>query len=94
MVDDTSHEIYGWFMKELGISRGGQISLPAAIRHRWKTDRVLLDDRGDLVVVRPLPADPIGAVRGSLRSRRAKTSDDARRQTRREEAAAERRSRP
>jgi len=81
-------------MKELTVSRGGQISLPAAIRHRWKTDRVLLDDRGDVVVVRPLPADPIRAARGALRARGAgKTSDDARRQTRREEAAAERRGR-
>jgi hypothetical protein len=81
-------------MKELSISRGGQISLPAAIRHRWRTDRVLLDDRGDVVVVRPLPADPIGAARGALRSKAAvKTTDDARRQTRREELAADRRSR-
>lgn len=49
------------------ISRGGQISIPAPIRHRWATDRVLLEDRGDAILVRPVPADPIAAARGMFR---------------------------
>ena len=57
------------------ISRGGQISIPAAIRHRWATDRVLLEDRGNAVIVRPVPADPIAAARGSLRLPDGMTSD-------------------
>ncbi len=58
------------------ISRGGQISIPAPIRHRWATDRVILEDRGDSIVVRPIPADPIGAARGSLRLPEGMTSDE------------------
>jgi bifunctional DNA-binding transcriptional regulator/antitoxin component of YhaV-PrlF toxin-antitoxin module len=57
------------------ISKGGQLSIPAAIRHRWGTDRVLLEDRGNAVVVRPVPADPFGAARGSLRLPDGLTSD-------------------
>jgi bifunctional DNA-binding transcriptional regulator/antitoxin component of YhaV-PrlF toxin-antitoxin module len=60
------------------ISRGGQISIPARIRHRWATDRVLLEDRGSSIVVRPVPADPIGAARGSLRRPGGLTSDELR----------------
>ena len=29
------------------ISKGGQISIPATIRHRWGTRTVALDDQGD-----------------------------------------------
>src|SRR6202011_900087 len=31
------------------ISKGGQISIPATIRHRWGTSTVALDDQGDRV---------------------------------------------
>jgi AbrB family looped-hinge helix DNA binding protein len=76
-------------MKQARISRGGQISVPAAVRRRWNTDRVLVDDRGDEVVIRPLADDPIAAARGSLKPpaiEEGRTSADARRQTRDEEA--------
>jgi bifunctional DNA-binding transcriptional regulator/antitoxin component of YhaV-PrlF toxin-antitoxin module len=49
------------------ISKGGQVSIPAAVRRRWATDTVVIEDRGNEVVMRPLPADPVGAARGSLR---------------------------
>jgi bifunctional DNA-binding transcriptional regulator/antitoxin component of YhaV-PrlF toxin-antitoxin module len=77
------------------ISKGGQISIPASIRHRWATDRVLIEDRGGAVIVRPIPADPIGAARGSLRPAEGMTSDRLRQLARDEEAriAAERGSR-
>jgi AbrB family looped-hinge helix DNA binding protein len=80
-------------MKQARISRGGQISVPAAIRRRWNTDRVLVDDRGDEVVIRPLANDPIAAARGSLKPGtldEGLSSADARKQTRDEEAAARR----
>jgi len=49
------------------ITRGGQISIPAAVRRRWATDNILIEDSGgDELVLRPLPADPIDAAIGSL----------------------------
>jgi AbrB family looped-hinge helix DNA binding protein len=81
-------------MKQARISRGGQISVPAAIRRRWNTDRVLVDDRGDEIVIRPLAHDPIAAARGLLKPRAiddGRSSADARKQTRDEEADTERR---
>ncbi len=77
-------------MKQARISRGGQVSIPADVRHRWNTDRIMIEDRGDQVIVRPLPDDPIAAARGSLRPNAAEvatTSDEARARTRAEEAA-------
>ena len=77
-------------MRQSRISSGGQVSIPADIRRRWKTDRILLEDRGDRVVVRPLPDDPIASARGYLKPYATEdgvTSDEARRQTRDEDAA-------
>jgi bifunctional DNA-binding transcriptional regulator/antitoxin component of YhaV-PrlF toxin-antitoxin module len=50
--------------KRLVISKGGQISVPVAIRKRWGTRAVLAEDQGDQLVLRPAPDDPIAAVRG------------------------------
>jgi bifunctional DNA-binding transcriptional regulator/antitoxin component of YhaV-PrlF toxin-antitoxin module len=46
------------------VTRNGQVSLPAALRHRWKAGSVLVIDRGGYAIVRPVPADPIGSLRG------------------------------
>lgn len=51
------------------VTAGGQVSLPAAVRKRWNTAQVVLQDQGDHVVVRPLPDDPIAAACGSLSRR-------------------------
>lgn len=48
------------------ISKGGQISIPAAVRRRWGTSTVALDDQGDRLVIEPAPDDPIAAAEGSL----------------------------
>jgi AbrB family looped-hinge helix DNA binding protein len=48
------------------ISRGGQISIPAAIRHRWRTSTVALEDQGDRIVLEPAADDPIAAAEGAL----------------------------
>lgn len=48
------------------VTKGGQISIPAAIRHRWATSTVVLDDQGDRIVIEPAPDDPIAAAEGAL----------------------------
>ena len=75
------------------ISKGGQISIPATVRRRWATDQIVLEDRGDSLIVRPLPADPIGAARGSLRLPDGLTTDKLRAMARAEDLEAEQRRR-
>jgi bifunctional DNA-binding transcriptional regulator/antitoxin component of YhaV-PrlF toxin-antitoxin module len=69
---------------------GGQVSLPAAVRRRWGTEQVAIEDRGDHLVVKPLPDDPIAAARGALKGRIGPT-DELRRKARLDERAAEKR---
>lgn len=73
------------------ISKGGQISVPADVRKRWKTRRLQLDDRGDELVIRPVPEDPIAAARGILKDRLTYTSEELRQLAREEEAETEER---
>ncbi len=55
------------FMKtRMKISKGGQISIPAPIRHRWGTSTVTLEDRGDRIVLEPTADDPIMAAEAAL----------------------------
>lgn len=77
-------------MKRLRITRGGQISVPAELRHRWGGSIVTLEDRGDHAVIRPAPDDPITAARGALKHlAQGATSEEMRRQARDEEAEIE-----
>ena len=62
-------------MKSVTISKGGQVSIPAKVRHRWGTDKVALDDQGTALVIRPIPEDPIGAAIGSLSGRGPRTNE-------------------
>jgi AbrB family looped-hinge helix DNA binding protein len=78
-------------MKFLMISKGGQISVPAEVRQRWGTRRLQLEDRGDELVLRPAPEDPIAAARGALKGRLRHTSEELRRIAREEERRAEER---
>jgi bifunctional DNA-binding transcriptional regulator/antitoxin component of YhaV-PrlF toxin-antitoxin module len=78
-------------MKTVMISKGGQISVPAAIRKRWATTRLFLDDRGDEIVLRPAPEDPIAAARGLLKGKLRYTSKELRQMAREDELAAEER---
>ena len=48
------------------ITRAGQVSIPAEVRARWATSTVAIEDEGDRIVLRPVPDDPISALRGSL----------------------------
>ncbi|MEX2625805.1 MAG: AbrB/MazE/SpoVT family DNA-binding domain-containing protein [Ilumatobacteraceae bacterium] len=72
------------------VSTNGQVSIPAAARTRWSTDRVVAVDLGDRVVIRPLADDPIAASTGKYRGSGPDTAT-ARRRARRDGAEAERR---
>jgi bifunctional DNA-binding transcriptional regulator/antitoxin component of YhaV-PrlF toxin-antitoxin module len=76
-------------MRSLHISKGGQISVPAEIRRRWGAAELLIEDRGDAVVLRPMPDDPIAGARGALGPARV-SSDAARAEQRALEAERER----
>lgn len=55
------------FMKKrMKISKGGQVSIPAPIRKRWGTTTVTLEDRGEEIVLKPAPDDPIAAAAGAF----------------------------
>lgn len=73
------------------ISKGGQISVPAEVRKRWQTRRLQVEDRGDELVIRPAPDDPIAAARGVFKGRSKYSSDELRRMVRDEEATIEER---
>jgi len=52
--------------RRMRISRGGQVSIPAGIRHRWGTSTVVLEDLGDRILIEPAPDDPIAAAEAAL----------------------------
>ena len=79
--------------KRLVISRGGQVSVPAAVRKRWGTRAVIAEDRGEELVLRPAPDDPIEAVRGIFAAeiRHGQSIDEMRQAARSEQSEQERR---
>lgn len=68
------------------VSQNGQVSIPADTRSRWHSDRVVIVDLGDRIVIRPLPDDPVGSLRGKYRD--TGPDSDTTRQVEREAAAA------
>jgi bifunctional DNA-binding transcriptional regulator/antitoxin component of YhaV-PrlF toxin-antitoxin module len=79
-------------MKRLRISAGGQVSVPADVRNRWKTKVVVADDRGDHLILRPASTqDPIEAARGAFKDYPGPSSDEMRREFHEEERLAEER---
>jgi bifunctional DNA-binding transcriptional regulator/antitoxin component of YhaV-PrlF toxin-antitoxin module len=80
--------------KRLAISKGGQVSVPAAVRKRWRTRTVLAEDRGDHVVLRPVPDDPVAAAAGAFATQIGVLgSEQARRLDREEELDVDERAR-
>jgi len=75
------------------VSRNGQISVPAAVRRRWRTRSVLVIDRGDYAIVRPIPDDPVTALEGAHRDTGVPT-EEARDAERAAEQTAEQRRAP
>jgi bifunctional DNA-binding transcriptional regulator/antitoxin component of YhaV-PrlF toxin-antitoxin module len=71
--------------RRLRISRGGQVSIPAPIRHRWGTATLTLDDQGDRIVLAPAPDDPIAAAEGALAAEFGDVDVSRLRQTARED---------
>jgi bifunctional DNA-binding transcriptional regulator/antitoxin component of YhaV-PrlF toxin-antitoxin module len=67
------------------VTRSGQVSLPAEIRHRWGATSVLVIDRGDYAIVRPIPEDTIASLRGA-HAGEGPSSSRAREDERRSEA--------
>lgn len=63
---------------EARITSSGQMSLPASVRRRWKANSVVVVDRGDYIVVRPLPADIAAALKGSLPGRSPLSAENMR----------------
>jgi bifunctional DNA-binding transcriptional regulator/antitoxin component of YhaV-PrlF toxin-antitoxin module len=78
-------------MKRLKISAGGQVSVPATVRHRWNTRVVVADDRGDHLILRPAPEDPIDAAYGAFKNTTGLTLEELRQISREEEREAEER---
>jgi bifunctional DNA-binding transcriptional regulator/antitoxin component of YhaV-PrlF toxin-antitoxin module len=64
-----------FYMEKVRITRAGQLSLPARIRRRWGTASVSIEDRGESVVLRPIPDDPIAAAAGALKGRIGSTEE-------------------
>ncbi|MFC7620569.1 AbrB/MazE/SpoVT family DNA-binding domain-containing protein [Microlunatus sp. GCM10028923] len=69
---------------ELRVSSNGQVSIPAEVRRRWRASKVLVLDKGDRIIVRPIPPDPVGAVMGKYAGG---TASEKLRETAREEDA-------
>jgi len=59
------------------VTRNGQISLPAELRHRWQSSAVLVIDRGSYAIVRPVPDDVVTALQGT-HAGQGPTSEQAR----------------
>jgi bifunctional DNA-binding transcriptional regulator/antitoxin component of YhaV-PrlF toxin-antitoxin module len=73
---------------QVKVSRNGQVSVPAAVRHRWGTSTVLIIDCGDYAIVRPVPDDPIESLLGAYAGP-GPTADANRADDRAAEAASE-----
>ena len=72
-------------MKVTQISQGGQVQIPAEVRRRWGTRKVMIQDFDTHIRIKPLPDDPIAAARGIFADD-GLTSDEMRRITREEDA--------
>ncbi len=79
--------------RRMKISKGGQVSIPARVRHRWGTSTIVLDDQGDRLVIEPAPDDPIAAAEGALAEFGRADAGELRRRARADERAAEARRR-
>jgi len=71
------------------ISRNGQISIPADVRKRWNTDRVIVMDTSDGLIVRPFDPDFVSSLRGKYKPLVTETSDEMRRAVRQEQTEQE-----
>ena len=75
-------------MQRAKITSAGQLSLPAEVRRRWEVSAVMIEDRGDHLVIRPATNDPIAAFRGLIEGC-PMSSDEMAAEAREEEARIE-----
>lgn len=80
-------------MKIVTLTRGGQVSIPAEFRREWTSNRVMVRETPDGLLLRPLPDDPIAAATGYLANkvRHRVSVEDSIREYREDEIAAEER---
>lgn len=71
------------------ITGAGQVSIPAEVRHRWGTSTVAIEDEGDRIVLRPVPDDPVAALRGIFADEHPVSGAEAVRRARDEDVEAE-----
>lgn len=75
--------------RQMKITSGGQISLPAAVRKRWATNVVTLHDEGDRVVIEPVLGNVVDGARGAFAALPRVDAATVREGLREEEAGAE-----
>ena len=56
-------------MRVVTLTRGGQVSIPADLRRDWPSNKVIVEETSNGLLLRPLPSDPIAAVVGSLKGK-------------------------
>jgi AbrB family looped-hinge helix DNA binding protein len=72
------------------LTKSGQISIPAEVRRRWNTDRVMVFDTPGGLVVRPFDPEAVHRLRGKYKPPPGTpTVDEQRRLDREEEAERE-----
>lgn len=66
---DTQFDMMGRVMTStvMKVTKNGQISIPAEVRKRWNTDRVVVFDTPDGLVVRPFDPDAIRRLAGKYK---------------------------
>ena len=72
----------GYVMK---VSANGQVSIPAEVRARWNTEKVVIADMGDYIAMRPMSEDPLNELVGKYPGKGPST-DEMRRMDREEDA--------
>ena len=73
----------------LKVTANGQISIPAHVRKRWNTDRVIAIDTPWGLVVKPFDPNAVERIAGSYYRPGQPSSDELRRHDREEDARRE-----
>ncbi len=76
-------------MTVMKITASGQISLPAATRRKWNTDKVAVFETTDGLLIRPFDPNAVDRLVGKYRHLGGPSSDELRDAERREDAARE-----
>jgi AbrB family looped-hinge helix DNA binding protein len=71
------------------VTQGGQISIPAEVRRRWQTDRVVVIDTPDGLLVRPFDPNAADRIMGKYARPGGMTSTEMRHLAREEDVERE-----